>query len=99
MRPLKSMNTYSHRIKFFFTTALLATSFFILALTDVAVTMSFEAKKREFINRISSIAENFIGIPYEFGGSFKESEGIDNSHLCFSEEETGHIFPLPKYRV
>lgn len=63
--------------------ALLASLFFIPALSHSASSMSFEAKKKEFINRIPEIVEKYIGIPYEYGGDFKNSEVIDNSHLFY----------------
>jgi len=45
--------------------------------------MSFENKKVVFINKLSEIAEKYIGIPYEYGGDFSQSESLDNSHLFY----------------
>ena len=45
--------------------------------------MTFENKKEAFINKISEIAEKYIGVPYEYGGDFRKSEEIDNSHLFY----------------
>lgn len=63
-------------------TALVVSSF-IPPLPHNAFTMSFERRKIEFINWISEIADTFIGVPYEYGGDFKESGAIDNSHLFY----------------
>lgn len=62
---------------------LLASSTFIPAPPNIASTMSFEARKLEFINRIAEIADKYIGIPYKYGGDFKESRVLDNSHLFY----------------
>lgn len=41
-------------------------------------------QKSIFIQSIPSIAKQFIGIPYKFGGNPRQSRTSDNSHLFFS---------------
>jgi hypothetical protein len=44
----------------------------------------FREQKSIFIQSIPSIAKQFIGIPYKFGGNPRQSRTSDNSHLFFS---------------
>ena len=73
----------SQILKILVIAAILFSSFFIPISSNNAMTMSFEAKKKEFINRIPVIAEKFIGTLYQYGGDFEESGVVDNSHLFY----------------
>jgi len=46
-----------------------------------AETVSVQNKKGIFENKISDIAERYIGIPYRFGKALDKSWALDNSHL------------------
>ena len=48
---------------------------------NTAETVPVQKKKEIFENKLSDIAERYIGIPYKFGGDSEESWAIDNSHL------------------
>ena len=57
----------------------------------------FEKKLDIFERKISEIAEQYIGIRYEFGGDFEKSGAVDNSHLfCLiyaqAAEQSGLVF-------
>jgi hypothetical protein len=46
--------------------------------------ITLEQRKRLFRQNIPTIAIDFLGIPYKFGGNPQQSEATDNSHLFFS---------------
>jgi hypothetical protein len=47
-----------------------------------------QEQKKVLESRIPGIAEQCIGIPYEFGNDFRKSGALDNSHLfCLIYEE------------
>jgi len=50
--------------------------------------VSVQNKKGTFENKISDIAERYIGIPYGFGKDLEKSWALDNSHLlCLIYDE------------
>ena len=59
--------------------------FFVLCLmlphTGAAEEHSLKGKKAVFREKISPIAEKYIGTPYQFGGHLGPSGALDNSHL------------------
>lgn len=55
-----------------------------------AQTQSDENKKNIFENRLTTIAERYVGIPYKLGGHPEQDGMIDNSHLfCMIYEKAG----------
>ena len=46
-----------------------------------AQTLSDEKKRKIFESKISSITEQYVGIPYRFGGNPERDGKADNSHL------------------
>ena len=54
---------------------------FMFHTDNTAETVSFQKRKKIFENKISDIAERYVGVPYKLGGDTEKSWALDNSHL------------------
>lgn len=65
--------------------ALIASVFFLLIMpmyqNCIAQADTFPEKRARFEENITPIAEQFLGMHYQFGGNPEEDRAVDNSHL------------------
>jgi hypothetical protein len=93
------MQTSFHTLSVRYSLIILVSILFIciIHLGEASYIPVIEKKKEAFERKISEIAEQYIGIKYEFGGDFEKCSAIDNSHLfcliyALAAEQSGLVF-------
>ncbi len=87
------LKTIVHRIcslKLYFIAVISICVVHIFSYYCPAQTQFSENKRKIFENRLTTIAERYVGIPYKLGGHPEQDGMIDNSHLfCMIYEKAG----------